>query len=50
MLKLVYYDLSKSTGMNLFVLNSDTIYRSILLAYLIESTQFQKCLYKANQM
>jgi hypothetical protein len=42
------YDPSKLTGINLFMLNSNTIYCSIIFANHIESTTFIKILFKAN--
>jgi hypothetical protein len=44
----VYYDQSKSTGMNFFVLKSNTIYCSIIFTNCIESTTFIQFIYKVN--
>jgi hypothetical protein len=42
------YGPSKLTGMNFTVLNSDTIYFSIIFANRIERTQFIKFIYKVK--
>jgi hypothetical protein len=42
------YDPSKLMGMNIFVLNNNTVYCNINFINIIENTEFLKYLYETN--